>query len=225
MGRNPLFIGNAFATIGQTFDGFGNVTLSQSPIHRECFCYPCKIQGGFLFVSVSRNPLFIGNAFATNPPLRLQQSFAAGRNPLFIGNAFATVHDLDLPDAWRWMSQSPIHRECFCYWYTTRTPTCPTGSIPCRNPLFIGNAFATRNVVCINSQSPVCVSQSPIHRECFCYKMASLALRTNGRGRQRLLVAIPYSSGMLLLPGQGKLHRGRPKPCRNPLFIGNAFAT
>ena len=38
------------------------------------------------------------------------------------------------------------------------------------------------------------------------------------------MVAIPYSSGMLLLPGRGPIiarHHRR----RNPLFIGNAFAT
>ena len=64
-----------------------------------------------------------------------------------------------------------------------------------RNPLFIGNAFATG-----------------------CnYFVMNVAYTDN--------VAIPYSSGMLLL------HRYFPKQFpngywrRNPLFIGNAFAT
>ena len=37
-------------------------------------------------------------------------------------------------------------------------------------------------------------SQSPIHRECFCYMAALFALPKSRS------VAIPYSSGMLLLP-------------------------
>ena len=140
---------------------------SQSPIHRECFCYwPA-------------------------PP-----------------TAFLTT-----------MSQSPIHRECFCYpRYAPRRrgPAALGVAIPyssgmlllplatavgllspssCRNPLFIGNAFATK-------------------------PMAS-AWWMGGCYR----VAIPYSSGMLLLPQCNPSWRTKQPARRNPLFIGNAFAT
>ena len=42
-------------------------------------------------------------------------------------------------------------------------------------------------------------SQSPIHWECFCYRQS----HQTGRRQLRSQVAIPYSSGMLLLPGAG----------------------
>ena len=37
-----------------------------------------------------RNPLFIGNAFATDEDTLAHYTPPEGRNPLFIGNAFAT---------------------------------------------------------------------------------------------------------------------------------------
>ena len=143
LGRNPLFIGNAFATQDEAIWSPKN-TVSQSPIHRECFCYnsdlfagpdaapshvaipyssgmlllpssmpgasvPCRGEvaipyssGMFLLLHASvggnrglwgrRNPLFIGNAFATGRGRGHDQDTATGlrRNPLFIGNAFAT---------------------------------------------------------------------------------------------------------------------------------------
>ena len=65
------------------------------------------------------------------------------------------------------------------------------------------------------------LSQSPIHRECFCYANGPVLPRLASRRS----VAIPYSSGMLLLRALlvmgGIWIVGR----RNPLFIGNAFAT
>ena len=166
-------------------------------------------------MSDRRNPLFIGNAFATNPPLRLQQSFAAGRNPLFIGNAFAT--------SWIVGRISPVQG---------------------RNPLFIGNAFATGYYGESDGQIGRMSSQSPIHRECFCYRYPPLRSYpqttvaipyssgmllllvhrrpSNGKGNK---VAIPYSSGMLLLLGRPLPRVSRQRHSRNPLFIGNAFAT
>ena len=66
----------------------------------------------------SRNPLFIGNAFATPTPfssIMERETMLTSRNPLFIGNAFATNGE----------------------------PEDRMGWIVCRNPLFIGNAFAT----------------------------------------------------------------------------------
>ena len=144
-----------------------------------------------------RNPLFIGNAFATrctSPPC--PRPARTCRNPLFIGNAFATP--IDDPEMRKrlvrfWKSQSPIHRECFCYYepFADERALEQIG----RNPLFIGNAFATT---------------SP--------KLGSV---------NRSQVAIPYSSGMLLLPYTllWANRAARIGVGRNPLFIGNAFAT
>ena len=142
---------------------------SQSPIHRECFCYLLG-RGGLSLCQFSRNPLFIGNAFATENDIVHPCGCVTSRNPLFIGNAFAT-RTLYNTDVWlAFMSQSPIHRECFCY-----------------NAIFLAAIAALKQV------------------------------------------AIPYSSGMLLLPVVGQhtplLTAGLGGSGRNPLFIGNAFAT
>ena len=223
--------------------------------------------------SFRRNPLFIGNAFATEvlrgyrrsrtrvaipyssgmlllPRSRSRAAVTAtphhSRNPLFIGNAFATLSACAGMDAGLSYgeSQSPIHRECFCYQLRWPEPYHPsagwwvaipyssgtlllqlarrlTGSAtsPCRNPLFIGNAFATSLGERPARRGPR--SQSPIHRECFCYCGYKRRLTC-----PILVVAIPYSSGMLLLPSGLTAPRHRPSTSgRNPLFIGNAFAT
>ena len=87
--RNPLFIGNAFAT--DAMDAYDcESEASQSPIHRECFCYRGLPSPGSVKVFVGRNPLFIGNAFATNNRSTWRLKAVSCRNPLFIGNAFAT---------------------------------------------------------------------------------------------------------------------------------------
>ena len=92
--------------------------------------------------SLRRNPLFIGNAFATEQLANHPGTGAAviGRNPLFIGNAFATGQLDQVWHSWAILvaipyssgmllllllegavgtgksgSQSPIHRKCFCY--------------------------------------------------------------------------------------------------------------
>ena len=123
--RNPLFIGNAFATylLFGVLPRYLNPPdqASQSPIHRECFCYPSSTPlSSAMTGKNSRNPLFIGNAFATSK----------GAEP----KAIPAVVE----------SQSPIHRECFCYH---------------------GTALDVRGMLDIGGR----LSQSPIHRECFCY--------------------------------------------------------
>ena len=239
-GRNPLFIGNAFAT---------------------------RWTGTLKSTKESRNPLFIGNAFATTLTSLVQLTFdpvaipyssgmllllglragagggARRRNPLFIGNAFATMGGQSVSVNIRWSSQSPIHRECFCYTSgSKRLKSSPFGvAIPyssgmlllpsriaqvggrscltCRNPLFIGNAFATfpwgrhrrdtffsRNPLFIGNAFATVITENDIY---FVHES----------------VAIPYSSGMLLLRRSGTRGMRGEVLCRNPLFIGNAFAT
>ena len=125
-------------------DGF-RAMLSQSPIHRECFCYfhrgyarcVCRFRGHPVAIPYSSGMLLL---------LPCQPLPPVGGYPP--------------------TSQSPIHRECFCYVVGS-----PRGEFVWagRNPLFIGNAFAT----------------------------ADMLQPTLGYIPE--IVAIPYSSGMLLL--------------------------
>ena len=198
--RNPLFIGNAFAT------GLERVV---DPGGRR------------------RNPLFIGNAFATTIEVPCPSSSTTSRNPLFIGNAFAT----------RFLQ--------------TGSRLLQSTVIPCRNPLFIGNVFATGcwcsscgahlqfHSVAIPYSSGMflllaspCLLRAAARRGCrnplfignvfatSCLPMSRVANR-----KSCTPVAIPYSSGMFLLPAERSTTWSARSRCRNPLFIGNAFAT
>ena len=64
---------------------------------------------------MSRNPLFIGNAFATkHAPRHLVRTKGVAipySSGMFLLRGWATAR-LTLE---RVLSQSPIHRECFCY--------------------------------------------------------------------------------------------------------------
>ena len=112
-----------------------------------------------------RNPLFIGNAFATNFTAALRGS-ARSRNPLFIGNAFATggYNQFNLFRR-EWVAIPYSSGMLLLHFLAVAMLTAGLR----RNPLFIGNAFAT-----------------------------SLPTAAASRGLPAN-VAIPYSSGMLLL--------------------------
>ena len=113
--------------------------MSQSPIHRECFCYITS--AGTTTPATSRNPLFIGNAFATelDPPDVSQEvwdvaiPYSSGMLLLLQAAAVRLAYedlrvaipyssgmlllpsDLGIDSVSSHLSQSPIHRECFCY--------------------------------------------------------------------------------------------------------------
>ena len=112
-----------------------------------------------------------------------------------------------------------------------------------RNPLFIGNAFATSepeaiiNIAIVAVAIPYSSGMLLLHPTEAVYLIDEAAgrnplfignafatLRYRKRQAWGLGVAIPYSSGMLLLQ-HNKWAVGSRGSCRNPLFIGNAFAT
>ena len=74
-----------------------------------------------------------------------------------------------------------------------RTRTSSRSLNTSRNPLFIGNAFATKKTVIeahVRDRS-----QSPIHRECFCYKAAQWSGGTWPRRRNPLFIGNAFATG------------------------------
>ena len=144
---------------------------SQSPIHRECFCYRGKHVDEITFVPSVAIPYSSGMFLLLASPCLLRAAARRGcRNPLFIGNVFATSC---LP-----MSRVANRKSCTpvaipyssgMFLLPAERSTTWSARSRCRNPLFIGNAFATRRFVIRCEDRMTSLSQSPIHRECFCY--------------------------------------------------------
>ena len=120
----------------------GMSVWSQSPIHRECFCYIQRVQ----FIDRACAPVAI--PYSSGMLLLLASDLHAGgvcQGFVAIPYSSGMLLLLHFLSDWSLVrqeaSQSPIHRECFCYQDHGRRPDqgCRCG----RNPLFIGNAFAT----------------------------------------------------------------------------------
>ncbi len=194
---------------------------SQSPIHRKCFCYSgINSHQTVLFLLKSRNPLFIGNAFATPFPQRLVAGEAGSvAIPYSSGMLLLPRSRSTARSGMSVWSQSPIHRECFCYMVIVAIFL--AGVAASRNPLFIGNAFATVGTTRCMGRVCFLLCRNPLF-----IGNAFATIEGAVRLLRHALVAIPYSSGMLLLLRVAYFitvdYVGRG---RNPLFIGNAFAT
>ena len=190
--RNPLFIGNAFATLAQAKDTQPPLTVA------------IPYSSGMLLLLAARDT--DGNWAAVAIP------YSSGML-LLQGLSSNNVEQIPKEKG----SQSPIHRECFCY---SEDIVCSTEVIidDSRNPLFIGNAFATEWLkadvafykgVAIPYSSGMLLLPPPVDRR----RAVSIPL----------FVAIPYSSGMLLLrdpvTGAGANgHQGSQSPIHRECF-------
>ena len=144
--RNPLFIGNAFAT------GCNYFVMNVAYTDNVAIPY----SSGMLLLLALTLGVLLGFSILVAIPYSsgmlllhryFPKQFPNGywrRNPLFIGNAFATAQVVE---------QFAV-----------------AGGTLRRNPLFIGNAFATKEDRAPEEFVGKSWSQSPIHRECFCYR-------------------------------------------------------
>ena len=181
--------------IGQTRE----IHWFQSPIHRERFS---DIWGASVSSSsaTSFNPLFIGNAFATGHVVIPSASKSTRLVAIPYSSGMLLLHSRRESQG----SKRKLNRPGVAIPYSSgmlllHIPKAEKQAIIAhrRNPLFIGNAFATTCLAHDRAQQfKRQESQSPIHRECFCYRAWEQIEHLVEVGR----VAIPYSSGMLLLP-------------------------